>query len=205
MRDNINSGQAKSNQFDLTDINGVSDYYRLEEDKLYKDLSQKYNKQNYKRRDSIMRDRKAEPFLNSLSSVRRQRISEIAKRNEDSFNTYVQASTSDLSEQTYQLERMKGNEKNILAEDKQEYYENRNSLQGKIDKRVQELKAEALKRYKAGTINQLAYDNIERNVRKTFRLTWQISCHRWNQRCFWIFTIIPKQERPLLGKFHHQI
>ncbi len=169
LRDNINSGQAKSNQFDLTDINGVSDYYRLEEDKLYKDLSQKYNKQNYKRRDSIMRDRKAEPFLNSLSSVRRQRISEIAKRNEDSFNTYVQASTSDLSEQTYQLERMKGNEKNILAEDKQEYYENRNSLQGKIDKRVQELKAEALKRYKAGTINQLAYDNIERNVRKNIQ------------------------------------
>ena len=101
LRDNIKSGQAKSNQFDLQDINGVSDYYRLEEDKLYKDLSQKYNKQNYKRRDSIMRDRKAEPFLSSLSSVRRQKIQEISRRNAESFNTYMQAQTRELIEVEY--------------------------------------------------------------------------------------------------------
>ena len=41
LRDNINSGQAKSKIHDLDDVKGVTSYYQDEETKIYTDLSQK--------------------------------------------------------------------------------------------------------------------------------------------------------------------
>ena len=98
LRDNINSGQAKSKIHDLDDVKGVTSYYQDEESKIYTDLSQKYNKDNYKRRDSLMRDRKAETFLNSMSSVRQNKIQQISKNSADSFDIYLKASTQESAE-----------------------------------------------------------------------------------------------------------
>ena len=182
LRDNINSGKAKSNQFDLQDINGVSDYYRLEEDKLYKDLSQKYNKQNYKRRDSIMRDRKAEPFLSSLSSVRRQKIQEISRRNAESFNTYMQAQTRELIEaetrnkiNLHALRIGRKKQKKLLETgakadisesiiDQQEILKTQDQIDADIADIIKRTDEEALKRLRAGTISQDDYDNLNKNL-----------------------------------------
>lgn len=181
LRDNINSGKAKSNQFDLQDINGVSDYYRLEEDKLYKDLSQKYNKQNYKRRDSIMRDRKAEPFLNSLSSVRRQKIQEISRRNAESFNTYMQAQTRELIEaevrnkinlhalkigtkKQRELLKKGGADLTQSIVDQQEILNTQKQIEEDIADIIKRTDEEALKRLRAGTISQDDYDNLNKNL-----------------------------------------
>jgi len=98
LRDNINSGEAKSKIHDLDDVKGVTSYYQDEETKIYTDLSQKYNKDNYKRRDSLMRDRKAQTFLNSMSSVRQNKIQQISKNSADSFDIYLKASTQESAE-----------------------------------------------------------------------------------------------------------
>ena len=183
LRDNINSGKTKSTVHDLQDINGVSDHYRLEEDKLYKDLAQKYNKQNYKRRDSIMRDRKAEPFLNGLSSVRQKKIQEISRKNAKSFNTYMQAQTRELIEAEYKsrinrhalkigtkkLKAMSARDPNVLTAiaDQKELLDVQDQIQSQKDEILERATKEAEKRFRAGTISQEDYDNLEKNVEKT--------------------------------------
>ena len=215
LRDNINSGQAKSNQFDLQDINGVSDYYRLEEDKLYKDLSQKYNKQNYKRRDSIMRDRKAEPFLSSLSSVRRQKIQEISRRNAESFNTYMQAQTRELIEVEYKnklnshalkighkkLKAMSARDPNVLTAiaDQKELLASQEEIKGQIQDIVARTSQEAEKRYRAGTISKEDHDNLQKNIQKNVQTSVAYRLAYENPQVFLDLHEDPKLQKEAFG------
>jgi len=93
LKDNINSGQAESNIHDLDDVQGVTSYYQDEESKIYGDLSKKFNKDNYKRRDSLMKDRKTPSYLGAMSNIRQNKISQISQNSKDGFDIYLKAST----------------------------------------------------------------------------------------------------------------
>ena len=88
LKDTINSGQATSNEYDLNDITGRTDYFKVEEEKIFSSLSQEFNREGYKRRNSLMLDRKTRPFLDSMSSVRTTLIRQIAQKSKAAWKAY---------------------------------------------------------------------------------------------------------------------
>ncbi len=178
LRENINQKRVKSNRHDMDDLNGLTNYYKDEENKIYTDLSKKYNRENYKRRDSLMRDRKTTPFLSSMSSIRQAKIKEISRNNQERFKLFLEGHTQDLQEQSYELAIRNHDAQSYIkptqdtaqgALERLDSWKNENKkIQEKIDNTIKNvIYPEAERRYQQGTILKSELDDLPNKVRTT--------------------------------------
>ena len=156
LRNELNSGQTTSDVYDLTDLEGRTNYFKMEEEKIYSSLSQEFNREGYKRRDSLMRDRKSTPYLNSMSSVRTNLIQKISEKNKTAWIAYQDAKSKEGMD-------LYLNHFNAL-EDKNELLTKK--TRGYLDAFFTSIDQEANKRRASGQLTQDQYENSKYSIRR---------------------------------------
>ncbi len=107
--DNMNKGnferEKQYQNLDLSSIEGVSSYYKSEEKRIYDDLAKTYNKPNYDRRHSLMKNRKGSIYINGLSTVRQNRIRLTTQKNSVAFDEFVKSKSGELTDKNFNYAR----------------------------------------------------------------------------------------------------
>ena len=93
--DNMNRGnferESQYKNLDLSSVDGVEAYYKNEEKRIYTDLAKTYNKPNYDRRHSLMKNRKGSIYINGLSTVRQNRVRLTTQKNSAAFDEWIKS------------------------------------------------------------------------------------------------------------------
>ena len=162
LRDDINTKNVTSKTHDLNDLKGLTAFYQEEESKIFNDLSKTYNPQNYKRRDSLMKNRKSGSFLNAMSSIRQQRIRDITKEAQQSHDLQVQGAVKSVTNKSFDklvemYEAGKEGDQKRFQTIKEDYND-------QIKEVTTKLFGDATKKYHAGIITKPELDDLPNKV-----------------------------------------
>ena len=166
--DNMNRGnferESQYKNLDLSSVDGVEAYYKNEEKRIYTDLAKTYNKPNYDRRHSLMKNRKGSIYINGLSTVRQNRVRLTTQKNSAAFDEYVKSKSGELTDKNYNYARRyyKGFKaaRGTSGGMQQAAAGNLKKLREEHDSFFEQVKIKAKEDLQTGQINQEQYDNL---------------------------------------------
>ena len=166
--DNMNRGnferESQYKNLDLSSVDGVEAYYKNEEKRIYTDLAKTYNKPNYDRRHSLMKNRKGSIYINGLSTVRQNRVRLTTQKNSAAFDEYVKSKSGELTDRHFNhvkkyLPAFKA-ARSRTGGMKQAAVGNLNKIREEDEAWYEQVKIKAKEDLQTGQINQEQYDNL---------------------------------------------